>query len=120
MLRRFLRPLRWVSFLAPWLIALGVTLALFLPSFAQRGKRVPPGIAEEATHPPQIEAPMQPRTPRVDPVKLHKDAKELADLADSVPSDIEQVNRGTLPKELLDKLKRIEKLSKQLRGELMP
>jgi len=39
-------------------------------------------------------------------------------LAQSVPSQIQQVQRGVLPKELIDKLKRIEKLSKQLRSEL--
>jgi hypothetical protein len=42
----------------------------------------------------------------------------VADLASSIPADIDQVNRGMLPKETLDTLKRIEKLSKRLRSQL--
>jgi hypothetical protein len=52
------------------------------------------------------------------PQQLQHEADELAGLAQSVPSQIQQAQRGVLPKELFDKLKRIEKLSKQLRSEL--
>jgi len=52
------------------------------------------------------------------PQQLQREADELVGLAQSVPSQIQQVQRGVLPKELIDKLKRIEKLSKQLRSEL--
>ena len=51
-------------------------------------------------------------------VKLQDDASQLAELAKSLPADINQVNRGLLPKEVIEKLKRIEKLSKRLRNEL--
>lgn len=54
----------------------------------------------------------------VDIVKLKRDAQELADLSASIPVDVNHANQGLLPKDLLDKLKRVEKLSKQLRGEL--
>jgi hypothetical protein len=37
-----------------------------------------------------------------------------------VRADTEQVTKGLLAKDLKDKLKRIEKLSKQLREELVP
>jgi hypothetical protein len=50
--------------------------------------------------------------------QLQHDAKELADLSASLPADIEQVNRGVLPKDVVGKLKRIEKISRRLRGEL--
>ena len=94
-------------------------LMLIPPAYPQMaGRRVPPGIANESKHPPQIEPPTQPRSQRPDPLKLQQDARDLADLAASVPTDIDQVNQGVLPKELLDKLKRIEKLSKHLRGQL--
>jgi len=53
-------------------------------------------------------------------VKLQDDASQLAELAKSLPADINQVNRGLLPKEVIEKLKRIEKLSKRLRNELAP
>jgi hypothetical protein len=69
-------------------------------------------------HPPQVEPPTALPQRRLDPRKLQQDAQEISDLAGSIPADIDLVNRGKLPKELLDKLKRIEKLSKHLRGEL--
>jgi len=50
--------------------------------------------------------------------QLRHDAKELADLSASVTADIDQVNRGVLPKDVVGKLKRIEKLSKRLRNEI--
>jgi hypothetical protein len=84
-------------------------------------KPVPPGRQElkdyQAKHadvPPQVSA------PRLDPVKLQKEAAELADLARSIPPDMDSVSKGMLPKDVVDKLKRIEKISKHLRGELAP
>jgi hypothetical protein len=51
-------------------------------------------------------------------VRLQHDAQELADLSASIPADVKLANRGLLSKDLIDKLKRVEKLSKQLRGQL--
>jgi hypothetical protein len=56
---------------------------------------------------------------RVDATQLQREADELSSLAKSIPTDIQSVTKGTLPKDLLEKLKRIEKLSKRLRGELV-
>jgi len=58
--------------------------------------------------------------PHLDGLQLQREARELSDLAKSIPLDIEQVNRGLLPKDTLQKLKRIEKISKHLRGKLAP
>jgi hypothetical protein len=58
--------------------------------------------------------------PRVNAVLLQREARELSDLANSLPTDIDHVNQGLLPKDTIDKLKRIEKLSKHLRGEISP
>ena len=58
--------------------------------------------------------------PRVDPVQLQREARELLELSQSLQPDIESVNHGLLPKDTIEKLKRIEKLSKHLRGELTP
>jgi len=80
----------------------------------------PPGKQEIAKYPLQLEAPIPPPKRTVDPVKLRAEANELADLAREVPSDVDQVSQGKLPKDFADKLKRIEKLSKHLRGELAP
>ncbi|HEY1271814.1 MAG TPA: hypothetical protein VGF08_07505 [Terriglobales bacterium] len=56
--------------------------------------------------------------PQVDRVQLQREARELSDLAHTLPADVESVNRGLLPKDVIEKLKRIEKLSKHLRGAL--
>jgi hypothetical protein len=56
---------------------------------------------------------------RIDPARVRNQADELAKLASGIPSDIDQVGKGLLPKDLNDKLKKIEKLSKQLRQELI-
>jgi hypothetical protein len=50
--------------------------------------------------------------------QLQRDADELQALTRSIPADIDAANRGLLPKDMVEKLKRIEKLSKQLRKEL--
>jgi len=55
----------------------------------------------------------------MDLVKLRKDAAELATLAQAIPSDIDQTEKGTLPKDLPERLKRIEKLAKHLRSQVM-
>ena len=55
---------------------------------------------------------------RTDPFELQREAKELLELSQSLQPDMESVNHGILPKDTTEKLKRIEKLSKRLRGEL--
>ncbi len=56
----------------------------------------------------------------IDFAQIKRDADELAKLAQSLPPDIEHVASGRLPKDLSQKLKRIEKLSKHLRMLLSP
>jgi hypothetical protein len=53
-----------------------------------------------------------------DSLELQRQAKELLELSQSLQPDMESVNHGILPKDTIEKLKRIEKLSKRLRGEL--
>ena len=66
-------------------------------------------------------APDDPRLQhRIDPVKLQRDADDLARTAQTIPSDVANIRRGTLPKDTIQKLKEIEKLSKRLRSELNP
>jgi hypothetical protein len=55
---------------------------------------------------------------RVANVQLQKDAKELAELCATVPSDMDGVKQGVLPQDALEKLKRVEKLSKRVREQL--
>lgn len=66
-------------------------------------------------------APDEPKLQRrIDPVKLEREADDLARTAQTIPSDVANIRRGTLPKDTLQKLKEIEKLSKRLRSELNP
>src|SRR3954466_249208 len=55
---------------------------------------------------------------RIEVAQLKKEADELAKLASGVPSDVDHINKGLLSKDLKPNLKRIEKLSKQIRQEL--
>lgn len=86
----------------------------------QAGHPVPPGVREAdklpnpADVPPQVTAKRQ----AAEPSQLQRDAQELARLAQLIPSEIQQVGSGRLPKDLNDQLKRIEKLAKQLRREI--
>ena len=52
---------------------------------------------------------------RVANLQLPKDAKELAELCASVPGDMDGVKHGLLSKDVLEKLRRMEKLSKHVR-----
>jgi len=93
---------------------------LVQPSPAQ--KPIPPGVREadkidahsQQNLPPP---PAAQRTP-ADTAKLKRDADELASLAASIPSAVNQTTMGMLPKDLDQKLKRIEKLAKQLRSQI--
>jgi hypothetical protein len=62
----------------------------------------------------------QPAPPvhRIDNAKVRREADELAKLAAGVPPDVIRLQGGLLPKDVINNLKRIEKLSKQLRREL--
>ena len=57
---------------------------------------------------------------QVDFLELQRESRELSDLAHTVPADVESVSHGLLPKDLIEKLKRIEKLSKDLRSKVRP
>jgi len=85
-------------------------------------KPLPPSVrqADQAEENAQrnIPPPLYQRSP-MDLVKLRKDAAELATLAQAIPSDIDQTEKGTLPKDLPERLKRIEKLAKHLRSQVM-
>ena len=83
----------------------------------------PPGLqqADQASRQAQqnIPPPTYKRAP-LDVAKLRQEANELATLAQAIPTDVDQSSKGILPKDLEQRLKRIEKLAKHLRGELTP
>lgn len=95
---------------------------LGLPAFipAQHGARRPP-IRMGFDSDPLVPAPTsrsQTPTERADGGQVQRDADELVSLAKSVSGDVGQTRKGIRPRDLEHNLKRIEKLAKQLRGEL--
>jgi hypothetical protein len=68
----------------------------------------------------QMPTPGADSTSKPDPAGLQNEARELLELAQALQPDIESVNHGVLPKDAIQKLKRIEKLSKHLRQEIAP
>lgn len=80
-----------------------------------------PGIRQAEQAETQSEKNIPPPAPprvTVDYAKMKQDAEELASLAQSVPADVDQTGKGMLPKDLTAKLKRIQKLAKQLQSQI--
>ena len=91
------------------------------------------GLDARAQHRPTYPHPPEPADPRaaasaphtdssakmrVSPAQLRQEAEELSSLAQTLTQDIDAVNRGVLPKDTVSRLKRVEKLAKQLRQEI--
>ena len=121
----------WTNFrLATCLLVFSFTGLFLLSSLGQQ----PPLFAQQLSIPPAFPRPeQQHHLPGVDepPVVVHGDrrqvvspatlkqqADEIAKLAQSVPPDVAKVTGGQLPKDLVARLKQIERLSKQLRNEI--
>ena len=103
------------------LLTLCALLSLGVPCGAQSSRPLPAGLRHAQELEAMTEGSVSPAgAPRssVDTKALQRDADELADLAASVPGGVKNVNKGLLAKDLLQKLKQIEKLSKHLRSEL--
>jgi hypothetical protein len=103
------------------LIAVPLTIVLCaIPATPERQAHpIPPGVREADKQPSKpLEAPVEAKPRTADPAKLKQEADELAQLSASVPADIGFVAHGQLPKDLADRLKRIEKLAKHLRSEI--
>ena len=102
-----------------------IVLVCLLPAHAQIKDAYIPGVPPP---PPPMDrdqgktAPDEPKVQQrhIDLLKLQQQADDLARTAQTIPGDVAGVRQGTLPKDIVEKLKRIEKLSKQLRSELNP
>jgi hypothetical protein len=97
--------------------------ALFAASSAlAQGRQIPPGIRQadqtEAQTQKDIPSPSISSHMHVDLAKLHQDADELARISQTIPSDVALIQKGLLPKDMTEKLKQIEKLSKHLRSQI--
>jgi len=102
-----------------------VSLLLSLPAKSQLGAPLghcgplPSELGWPQNRLPEDQNPVDAKKhPPLDISALQRQAQELAELSSSIPADIDRVNHGLLAKDVLQKLKRVEKLSRQLRGEL--
>lgn len=103
------------------LVSLLILVLLAYPGLPQTP--VPRGVRQGEQADAQAQQnipPPLPQAPSVDTAKLQRDADELATLAATIPPAINKTIHGVLPNDLLERLKRIEKLSKRLRSELNP
>jgi hypothetical protein len=102
-----------------------IVLVCLLPAHAQIKDAYIPGVPPP---PPSMDSDHgktdsnEPKVQQrhIDLLKLQQEADDLARTAQTIPSDVAGVRQGTLPKDIVEKLKRIEKLSKRLRSELNP
>jgi len=109
---RMVTKLRWI-----------VTLLLLFVSVEAFGQHRP-----TYPHPPQAAdtatvenvQPQSSQRAHLDPAQLQQEVQELSSLAQDLTQDIDAVNRGLLPKDTVDKLKRVEKLAKRIRKAIAP
>jgi hypothetical protein len=97
-------------------VSLPVMLVASLFCMAQNSRVVP----SQMRHAQELQAQTETVDSHpVDIAALGREADELAALAASVRPDVHNLSRGVLSKDLAQKLKQIEKLSKHLRSELV-
>lgn len=97
-------------------IVLGLFVTTAIPQTRNHFPTPPESMDSKA--PDKAASTTSPR--RIDLEKLQKEADDLARTAQTIPADVASVRQGMLPKDVIEKLKQIEKLSKRLRGELAP
>ena len=92
------------------------------PFDSKQGRPIPPGVrqADKQVNDAPNEAPLPPKSRQLNAKLLQAEAAELAQLSSGIPQRIENVNKGQMPKDLNEQLKRIEKLAKHIRGEVYP
>jgi hypothetical protein len=106
--------MRGVFSLLPAILGLSLIMAA-----AQTGHNYP--TPPEPMNPQSRQTePHQTATHPIDAKRVQQEADDLARMAQTIPADVSSVRRGMLPKDVIEKLKQIEKLSKRLRTELNP
>jgi len=102
----------------PTLFAFVAALALYCsPAKAQqqRQRLEPPTRSEPIS---SLNSDASQNRAHIDMLQAQREATELANTAQTIPVDVESLKKGILPKDVLQKLKQIEKLSKHLRSQL--
>ena len=80
---------------------------------------VPPEAADPQANAQPSAQEVSPKV-RTNAAQLQHEFEELFSLTQNLQQDIDSVNRGLLPRDTVGKLKRIEKLARQLRREIAP
>ena len=95
---------------------------LTVPALTQQAPLTPQLPGRNWTLPPSVrpEAPRETDLRAVRLQNIHEDAQHLSALSISLQSDLQQLQKGMLTKDLAENLKKIEKLSKKLRQEVVP
>ena len=106
------------------LLPLSVCAFFLLPlsSIPQTATRpIPPGVikADKVSNRP-LDPPLGVRSRHVNVEQMRQESEELRKLADGIPRQIQQATSAQLPENLPANLKRIEKLAKHLRSEILP
>jgi hypothetical protein len=103
--------------------AISLSFVLLAASLLLAQTRIPPGVRQAD----QVEAQTQKNIPppttqraHLDVAKLVQEAGELARIAQTIPPDVASIQKGKLPKDVIEKLKQIEKISKRLRSQINP
>lgn len=104
--------------LVPVLLALCITVALPTSAIPQSRNNFP--TPPEPLDPKPADKVPETPTRRLDLDRLQREADDLSRNAQSIPSDVASIRKGMLPKDVIEKLKQIEKLSKHMRMELNP
>jgi hypothetical protein len=106
--------MRWTTPLSLFLL-----LSLFtLPLLSQLGAPLgrcgvqPRDAATVPNQMPTEQVSLDDRKTTLDMARVQKDAQELADLSASIRIDVEHLNQSLLSKDVVEKLKRVERLSK--------
>jgi hypothetical protein len=96
------------------------TPAVAVPALAVPQSRIGFPTPPEPLDPKPADKAQATPTRHLDLDRLQREADELSRSAQTIPSDIASIRKGMLPKDVIEKLKQIEKLSKHLRAELNP
>lgn len=91
--------------------------------YMQSTKPIPPGLRDgdrAVQNGSVLEPPRETHSKSVNVDAMRTEASELQKLADTIPGDADQISKGALPKDMVDNLKKIEKLAKHLRSEVTP
>lgn len=89
----------------------------------QSTKPIPPGLRDgdrAVQNGSVLEPPRETHSKTVNVDAMKAEATQLQKLADAMPGDVDQISKRALPKNMVDNLKKIEKLAKHLRSEVSP